>query len=373
MIELILKLGGIQALLLGVILLKKKVNNKANVILAILVFSLGISCLLYSFNYLDFYIQFPHMIRVDWGVPLLFGPLIYLYTLFLTNSNIQFKETHYVHFLPYLINIVILTPFFIKSSEEKIQILNYFTASITSGTDYYFRYNFILQLAIATVSIFYTVKSLRLLKTYSYKLLNEYSNVQKIKLDWLRLLLYSFFIISIIFIIFSILTYYDRYPQFDYNAYYFLFIFILIYLLSYKTFSQPKILSLDRNKNINPKTPIKIYALSKQANMLKEYMTKEKPFLNGELTASELAYELNMSRHELSQILNKQLGRNFYDYINEHRVEEFKNRLNLSKNNNLTLLGIAYDSGFNSKTTFNTIFKKITGLTPSQYKKNRFV
>ena len=367
MIGLILKLGGIQALLLGFILLKKKINSKPNLILAVLVFSLGVSCLLYSYNYLDFYIQFPHMIRVDWGIPLLFGPLIYLYTLFLTNSNTQFNETHYIHFLPYLINIVILAPFFIKSSEEKIQILNYFTASITSGTDYYFRYNFILQLAIAVVSIFYAIKSIKRLKLYSNKLLNEYSNIQKIKLEWLRLLLYSFFFISIIFIIFSFLTYNDRYPQFDYNAYYFLFIFIFIYLLTYKTLSQPKILGLDKHNN--PKTPIKISALSSQANMLKKHMDKEKPFLNGELSASELAYELNMSRHELSQILNEQLGQNFYDFINEYRVEEFKSRLNLSENNNLTLLGIAYDSGFNSKTTFNTIFKKITGLTPSQYKK----
>ena len=196
MIELILKLGSIQALLLGVILLKKKINNKANVILAILVFSLGVSCLLYSFNYLDFYIQFPHMIRVDWGIPLLFGPLIYLYTSFLTNTSIRFKETHYLHFLPYLINIAILIPFFIKSSEEKIQILDYFTASITSGTDNYFRYNYILQIAIAIISISYTIKSIKVIKAYSNKLLNEYSNIQKIKLDWLRLLLYSFFIIS---------------------------------------------------------------------------------------------------------------------------------------------------------------------------------
>ena len=100
-----------------------------------------------------------------------------------------------------------------------------------------------------------------------------------------------------------------------------------------------------------------------------EYTNHKKPFLNGELTASELADELEMSRHQLSQILNYQLGLNFYDFINEYRVEEFKSRLKLSENNNLTLLGIAYDSGFNSKTTFNTIFKKVTGLTPSQYKK----
>jgi AraC-like DNA-binding protein len=369
LIGLILKLGGLQAILLSVILIKKKINNNANAALAVLVFSLGVSCFLYSFKSLDFYIQFPHMIRVDWGIPLLFGPLIYLYTLFLTNSTLRFKETHFGYFLPYLINIVILIPFFIKSSEEKIQILDYFTASITSGTDLYFRYNFILQIAIAIISVFYALKSIMVLKTYLNKLLNEYSNIQKIKLDWLRLFLYSFFIVSIIFIIVSFLTFNDRYPLFDYNVYYFLFIFILIYLLSFKTLSQPHILSINNNYKANPKVPKKIGYLSNKANVLKDYMTQEKPFLNGELTASELADELKISRHQLSQILNDQLGLNFYDFINNYRVEEFKSRLKLSENNNLTLLGIAYDSGFNSKTTFNTIFKKATGLTPSQYKK----
>jgi AraC-like DNA-binding protein len=369
LIQLILKLGGIQALLLGVILLKKKINSKANLILAILVFSLGISCLLYSFNYLDFYIQFPYMIRVDWGIPLLFGPLIYLYTSFLTNTRIQFKESHYLHFIPYLINIAILIPFFIKSSEEKIQILDYFTASITSGTDNYFRYNFILQITIAISSILYAIKSLKVLKDYSNKLLNEYSNIQKFKLDWLSLFLYSFFIISLGFIFFSFLTYNDRYPQFDYNAYYFIFIFVLIYIISYKTISQPIILSIDKNFKTKNKIFQKNEEESNEVLTLKMYMTNEKPYIEGELTASQLAEKINISRHQLSQILNNQLGQNFYDFINEYRVEEFKSRLKLSENNNLTLLGIAYDSGFNSKTTFNTIFKKVTGLTPSQYKK----
>ena len=87
------------------------------------------------------------------------------------------------------------------------------------------------------------------------------------------------------------------------------------------------------------------------------------------MTASELAKGLQMSRHQLSQVLNEQLGKNFYDFINEYRVEEFKSRIQLPENNHLTLLGVAFDSGFNSKTTFNTIFKKTTGLTPSDYKK----
>ena len=374
MINILLKLGGLQALILVVFLFRKKANNRANVILAVLVFFLGISCLMYSFNNLEFYVEYPHLIRVDWGIPLLFGPLIYLHTVSLTNSEKSTRKM-YQHFVPYVINLAILTPFFLKPSEEKIQILDYFTASITTGTDTYFLYSFILRFAIFVVSISYAVEGIKVLRNYKQKLLSEYSNTGKQKLDWLRILLYSFMAISLVYIVATLMTFRDRYPQFDYNIYYYLLVFVLIYVLSYKTLSLPQIVSLstmevDPEPKINEATSKKNEDLSREADALKTYMLTEKPYLNGELTASELARSLQMSRHQLSQILNDHIGKNFYDFINEYRAEEFKNRLQLPENEHLTLLGIAFDSGFNSKTTFNTIFKKMTGLTPSQYKKS---
>jgi len=137
LIDLFLKLGGFQALILSVFLLKKKPNSKANLVLAFLVLSLGISSIFYSFNNLEFYLKFPHLIRVDWGIPLLFGPLIYLYTTLLIDRKQQ-NESYYVPFLPYLLNLLILFPFFIKPAEEKIQILDYFTASITVASIFTF-------------------------------------------------------------------------------------------------------------------------------------------------------------------------------------------------------------------------------------------
>ncbi len=373
MIDLLLKLGGLQALIIAVFLFRKKANNdNSNVILAFLLFSLAFSCLFYSFNNLEFYLKFPHLIRVDWGIPLLFGPLVYLYTLELLNDGKQLGKK-YVHFIPYLINLIILFPFFIKSAEEKIQILDYFTASIASGTDTYFYYSFILRLAISIISISYAFSSLKIVRAYSNKLKNEYSNTEALKLDWLRILLNSFMVLSVFFIITSIITFGDRYPQFDYDVFYFLFIFILIYILGYKALSQSKIKTFIDDENSSKdvlKSKVENKELTFQAEQLIAYVIQEKPYLNGELKASELAKDINLTRHRLSQILNKALGKNFYDFINEYRAEEFKNRLQSAENDHLTLLGIALDSGFNSKTTFNTIFKKITGLTPSAYKKS---
>lgn len=373
MIDLLLKLGGFQAIILAIFLFKKKINNKANLILSFLVFSFGISCIFYSFNSLEFYLRFPHLIRLNWGIPLIFGPLVFLYTSSLIKYNGGYKK-YYLHFMPYVLNLIILMPFFIKSSEEKIQVLDYFTASITTGIDRYFVYDFILRLVISVISLYYAFKSLNLIREYREKLLNEYSNSEQIILQWLRVLLYSFMIISIVFIGASIITFGDRYAQFDYNVFYFVSIFILIYILSYKALSQPEIISLkylDLQVQENVRPEVNKKNLSKAAIRLENYVYKEKPYLNGDLTASELARNLQISRHQLSQILNGELDKNFYDYINELRVEEFKKRISLPKNSHLTLLGIAFDSGFNSKTTFNTIFKKNTGLTPSEYKKSK--
>lgn len=371
MIDILLKLGAFQSILLAVLLFRKKTNNKANLVLAALVFLFGISCLFYSFNNIETFLQLPHLIRLDWGLPLLFGPLIYIYTLSLVYKKKR-AESCYPHFIPYLINLVILAPFFIKSSEEKIQILDYFTASITSGTDYYSYYGFVLRLAISGISLYYAFKSLRIINVYKNNSLHEYSNTDKIKLKWLQFVMYSFMLLSILFIVVSIFTFGDRYPQFDYNVYYFLFIFILIYILSYKTLSQPELINFNFDFKTSSETKVvkEIFETTEQARNLQVYMIDEKPYLSGELTATALAKSLNLSRHQLSNILNKQLGKNFYDYINELRAEEFKRRITLKENQNLTLLAIAFDSGFNSKTTFNTIFKKITGLTPSQYKKS---
>ncbi len=372
MIEVILKLGGLQAFFLGVVLLKRNPRTISNKLLAVLILALGLSCFFYSFNNLDFYLNYPHLIRIDWGIPLLFGPLIYLYTLSLTNSSKKWSNNHYVHFIPYLANLVILAPFFLGSSEDKIQVLDYFTAAITNGTDHYYYYNFILRIAISIIGLSYSIASINLVKTYTDNLLNEYSDIQKIKLDWLRLLLFYYLFLSIIFIVISFLIFGDRYLQLDYNVYYFILVFVLIYALSYKALSHPQIVALslvDKKDHITPKSTTKLKPSSNKSHFINRYMEESKPFLNGELTASMLADDLHISRHQLSEVLNEEIGNNFYDFINLYRIEEFKSRVQLPENDHLTLLAIALDSGFNSKTSFNTVFKKSTGKTPSQFRK----
>ena len=102
-----------------------------------------------------------------------------------------------------------------------------------------------------------------------------------------------------------------------------------------------------------------------------QYFVSEKPYLNGKLSLSDVAQQLGISVNHLSQVINEQTGMSFFDFVNSYRIEEVKLRLNNSDHENFTLLGIAYDSGFNSKSNFNSIFKKFTGFTPSQFAKQQ--
>ena len=104
--------------------------------------------------------------------------------------------------------------------------------------------------------------------------------------------------------------------------------------------------------------------------VIDEYMKQQKPFLNGKLTIRQLADGLDISVNHISQAINENLHMNFFDYVNAFRVEEVKRRIKDPKYAHLSILGIALDCGFNSKSSFNHIFKKVTGSTPSQYKQS---
>ncbi len=105
------------------------------------------------------------------------------------------------------------------------------------------------------------------------------------------------------------------------------------------------------------------------AEKLKNYMAKKKPYLDPDLNLPQLAGDLNIPSHYLSQVINQNTGHNFYDFINHYRIEEVKNRIVDPAYQKYSILGIAYDAGFNSKSAFNRVFKKITGQTPTHFKK----
>jgi AraC-like DNA-binding protein len=107
----------------------------------------------------------------------------------------------------------------------------------------------------------------------------------------------------------------------------------------------------------------------KQIEKINHYMAEQKPFLNPELTLMDLSQNLNIPKHQITLLLNNHLGKNFFEYVNEFRIEETKKRMIDPQYEHLTLVAIAYECGFNSKSTFNTFFKNATGLTPTEWRK----
>ncbi|HMM17137.1 MAG TPA: AraC family transcriptional regulator, partial [Petrimonas sp.] len=105
------------------------------------------------------------------------------------------------------------------------------------------------------------------------------------------------------------------------------------------------------------------------AEKISHFVETEKAYLNPDLSLPQLAETLDVPSHHLSRVINDQFGVNFFNFINRYRIEEVKAKIGNPEFQNLSILGIAYDSGFNSKSAFNRVFKKMEGMTPSEYRK----
>lgn len=155
----------------------------------------------------------------------------------------------------------------------------------------------------------------------------------------------------------------------NFNTYLLLVVAFLFYFIAFKL--------LNNGLEILPRTDIKKYKNSKlNKNLIPSYqlalinsMEKDKLYLNGKLSIQDVSDKLDIPKQYISEVLNEYMDTSFQDFINHYRVEEFIERLKNDQNNQFTLLGIATDVGFNSKSSFNAIFKKFKGLTPTQFKK----
>ena len=123
------------------------------------------------------------------------------------------------------------------------------------------------------------------------------------------------------------------------------------------------------DSNTRKKELLDPQAVSAYTSKLLKYIRKEKPYLDPNLSLQSLAEQIDIHPNQLSWLLNDSLGKNFNEFINHHRVNTFQSLCKDPKNSRITLIGLAYDSGFNSKTVFNTSFKRETGLTPKQFLK----
>lgn len=225
-------------------------------------------------------------------------------------------------------------------------------------------------------AIFYFLISLFEIKKHKKRILLFSSDTHEIDLKWLEYILLSLFFMFIVIAIFNFMN--IKKPL---NLYINIIVLISVYFVAYYVMKQKEIFPLSekhrsdvmtlkandteiRKKVVSDK---KLVELKAQLNTV---MNEQKPYLNCDINLIGLSELLMITPHQLSYVINQGFNENFFQFINKFRVEKAKHLLNSEASQKLSIVGIGFESGFSSKTSFNTTFKKITGSTPSEYKNN---
>lgn len=301
-------------------------------------------------------------------LPILSMPMLYLYVISMTfNLQFQLKSIvkHSLFFLFYNFIFIVTSNFY-----ENI----IFTDNIPYFSDG--KHNLILNLLtlpMAAIPIVCIVLCFLALKKYQKILPNYYSTLDRINLNWLKYIIISLIILFLIVIgIISFGTRWNAIPM----HYIFKIVGALqaIYIFCIIFFSLRQSIIINQNISVSAnhreKTALPDDNASLLSQKLLDHMVSEKPYLNEELSLSLLSASLGLSTNQLSLIINQTLDTNFYKFVNFYRIEEVKHKLKDKAYDRYSILGIAYECGFNSKSTFNKIFKEETGMTPSEYKKS---
>jgi len=370
-------LAGIQGILLSVLLFNKKKNHNANIFLSLGILALTVDLFAVFYEVNEYFYQYPHFLGLTFGFPLVYGPLFYFYTRFLVVPGSKFKAKDFIHFIPFLLLVLYMVPSLLMNGEEKIQ----YVLSIFSGNQIdYIIFGHLKPLH----GIVYVVFTIKLINRHNEKIKNSFSNIEKVNLSWLKNLFIGMIAVWGIVIITVLIDDFFQQYAFKYDLAINFSISILIYGIGYMGLNQPEIFNQEDEilttrpngaDKLEPETAgykksgLSDSSAEKISNDLLNLFNNEKPYLDSELTLGKLAVMLNVSPHNLSEVINSKLKQNFYELVNGYRVEEVKRKLQSPEYDMYSILGIAYESGFNSKTSFNTIFKKYVGQTPSDYKR----
>lgn len=243
----------------------------------------------------------------------------------------------------------------------------------------------VFNLVFSCQVVLYCMAAYRKITVYQKNLLLYTSNTSEINLKWLQKVVVCVLIITGVWLIDNVFKLAKNYAFFDSIAsaiYLFGIFYIAYFSLKQKNYFPVNQLEQEQIDTIisessglegTSKKLISDKDLQEIKSALIQIMDNKKPFLDPELSLFKLASQLNISSHLLSYVINKGCDENFYQFINRYRIEEAKKMIQDPGMQHLSLMGIAFEVGFNSKTVFNTTFKKSTNQTPSEFKKSNLV
>ncbi len=364
--------GAVQAFFLAVLLFSKKNKITADYILATWLIVTGIPLLLYFINYENYSLILNHSKGIPTylmiiNIPLLLiqSPFLYIYVSYIVKNERKFKAVYLLNFIPAVLFIIAYFLIIDFNAENKTAFNLY---------DYK-HYKIILFFFPLTVilAFFYIVKSYLRIKKYKKNIQNQFSYTENIDFKWLKDLIIITLVVWTILGVFAIL-FKNLHSYLNIHDIVLISASVAIFVIGYFGFLRTDVFLYKEQQNSKKengkKQSVPDADLKNRIEELKLFMNEKKPYLESKLSVKQLAEMLNMPSHQLSNIINDYLHKNFFDFINEYRVEEVKKQLSVNKN--YTLLGIAYECGFNSKSSFNRIFKNFTGITPSEYQKKHF-
>ena len=378
-INIILFLAAAQGILLTVLISQKYRRLFANRFLGSMMLLYSLLLIQMLLTDLEFDRKFPHLMIIPIGISLLMGPLHYLYAKSLIHSWTKINKSDWLHFLPFIFYELSIIPEFFKPAQQlTAEIQKMYVEGLSLK---YTIFNWLILIQILT----YMILTVFIIRHYSCKIKDIFSTIEKIRLDWLRNISYLGIIVVLIFLIENIflLAGINLSKFFNLTSLLFaIFIYVMGYmgLLKSEIFAEPAIAKsirelpnlqyqkIDEQQPRYEKSGLSPDRAKQHLDDLLLLMEQQKPYINSELTLTQLAEMLSISPHNLSEILNTRLNQNFFDFVNQYRIEEVKKALTDPGKQHLTVLAIGFDAGFNSKTSFNTTFKKYTQMTPSEYK-----
>jgi len=366
-IEPVLFIGISQSFFAGILIATRRPFTTAGRIMTawIFLFCLELIFALINRTVLDMY-SFPF-------ISLTYGPLLYLYVQHVTRPELRFSPWNALHFIPFVVFFAVSVVF----REEPIfdDLTGFFVIDRFIPLRIVYSVIFFLSITLYSILSFIVIRhhQLRLHDLVSY-------TSAKLTLNWLKVLSITFYAGYFIVFILGGINIFDNFFPFDPYVITFVFITLFSFAYSFYAIRQPEMLdfpaSATEENGIDGSSAVERYARSglregqaeEYLTRLLKYMDDEKPYVNGDLTINDLSMKTGIPRHYITEVLNEKHGRNFFAFVNEYRVREVISRIKDSKYQHYTILAIAFDSGFNSKSTFNSFFKAYTGKTPSAYR-----
>jgi AraC-like DNA-binding protein len=301
-------------------------------------------------------------------------PLIYLYVFAVCYSDFRLKWKHLVYTTPFVVmNLVLMPGFYLKSDIEKKQFL----AGFSAMPEIYF-----FQILIECQYWFYIVSIFLILRKYKKIYLENYTNPSTSTYKWL-------FQMNCVFVVMHSITASKNLLRYTASRDTFLWGNVLMVIMALsvicwfvmKALNHPELfrginsglpLAKDflpkENNDITEKVNNQDETVISQISALKNYMIQKEPYLDPSLTIQDLANQIEIPVRDLSVLINHKMDQHFFDFVNEYRIQKAMDILKDQSKSNLTVLEILYEVGFNSKSSFNTSFKKYTNLTPTAYR-----